>query len=129
MTDNKLTDEQIIEAFERCCNGELGRCKNCPVKIAGKKACIDELHKLVFDVLHRQKAEIEELEKANLQLMAILQTAQSEARKEFVERFKTKLSNLEYRDENPNMKQKGEWILHEAIPIAVDKVLKEMEGD
>lgn len=57
-----MTDDEIIKVFENCCNGSLGRCVKCPVKPYGKNTCIDELYKLIFDLINRQKAEIERLQ-------------------------------------------------------------------
>ena len=48
--------------------------------------------------IDKLKAEIENLDRANIQLMAILQTAQSEARKEYAERLKKKATYYRCRD-------------------------------
>ena len=60
-----MTDNEIIKAYG-CCNlshDECGGCDNCPCKIEGD--CIVpsgfELEREVFNLLHRQKAEIERL--------------------------------------------------------------------
>ena len=138
MTDNKLTDEQIIEAFERCCNGELGRCKNCPVKIAGKKACIDELHKLVFDVLHRQKAEIENLKAdkdALINGQLTLQKMYAEAIKEFAEGLKPMMFSYYdcLKESAEGRPYKGDTLMDyevvDMIEDCIDNLVKEMVGE
>lgn len=60
-----MTDNEIIKAYG-CCNlshDECGGCDDCPCKIEGD--CIVpsgfELEREVFNLLHRQKAEIERL--------------------------------------------------------------------
>ena len=132
MTDNEIFENEIkcITRRNECvCNGGLD-CVKCDLLMDSEEIvkCYNRAIKNL-DLINRQKAEIKELEKANLQLVAILQTAQSEARKEFAERIKTKFGNLEYRDGNPDMKHKGECVLHEVVPKVVDIILKEMEGE
>lgn len=63
--------------------------------------------------------EIEKLERANIQLMAILQTAQSEAIKEFV----GKLKEASY---IPNMSLTGEYVVDVSD---IDNLLKEKDGE
>ena len=120
MTDNKLTDEQIIKALEVHGNEKFDNCEGCPY-LEGDScegfAKYSKPYRDVLDLINRQKAEIEELERANLQLMAILQTAQSEARKEFAERLKKKA--------------KIEWDtqIWRVKCDEIDNLLKEMEGE
>ena len=63
---NKLTDEQIIKALECCTNEHLGCEDGCPYADVG---CYDEdgFHTIpmkdALDLIKRQKAEIERLEK------------------------------------------------------------------
>ena len=151
----RLTDEEIKKIFDMCSSDDVVCDNNCP--LIDEKNCTTCIAKHALDLNNRQKAEIERLnvelvgmrgacesykihydnaqaeienlDRANLQLMAILQTAQSEARKEFAERVKARFAKLEFRDDNPHMKQKGEGILHEVIPIEVDNLLKEMDGE
>lgn len=56
MTEHKYTDEEVIKALE-CCNSH-GKCEQCPY--FGK--CKD-LEPDVLDLINRQKAEIERLNK------------------------------------------------------------------
>ena len=57
----KLTDEQIIKAYE-ICNVE-GSCNDCPAK--DTKYC-DTLPKDIFDLINRLKADVERLETGQL---------------------------------------------------------------
>ena len=54
-----MTDEQIIKAVEVC--REPDTCKDCPYHKLYTARCIIMLMKDVFDLINRQKAEIERL--------------------------------------------------------------------
>ena len=56
MTDNKLTDEQIMKALE-CCLHSGERCNKC--ELNGFHDCIALHPKDILDLINRQKAEIE----------------------------------------------------------------------
>ena len=55
-----MTEEQIIEATGIC---RTGTCKGCPYHELYTASCINKLMEDVFDLINRQKAEIERLEK------------------------------------------------------------------
>ena len=99
-----MTDNEIIKAYA-CCNiNGFGGCEECPCKIEGD--CIVpsgfDLEREVFNLLNRQKAEIERLRglveecvdsneawvRDNGELRNELKTAKAEAIKEFAERLK-----------------------------------------
>ena len=109
-----MTDNEIIKALE-CCTQQAG-CSGCPLvnsiqmKYRGGYACAEEMRKCALDLINRQKAEIERLEKkANTPFAKItfdrdelqeivyeyvknieidINLAKSEAIKEFAERLK-----------------------------------------
>ena len=55
-----MTDEQIIKAYEKCCIKKT--CIDCPFyKGNDDSSCIKERRLATFDLLNRQKAEIERL--------------------------------------------------------------------
>ena len=58
-----MTDEQIIKALECCKNSlsEKDACGDCPLYEEEEVTCITILSKNAFDLIKRQKAEIEEL--------------------------------------------------------------------
>lgn len=53
-----MTDEQIIRAVDVC---RTGTCKGCPYHELYTASCINKLLEDVFDLINRQKAEIERL--------------------------------------------------------------------
>ena len=56
-----MTDEQIVKALEYCSSSDLGQCKDCPFY----EQCENDelLAKYTLDLINRQKAEIERLQK------------------------------------------------------------------
>ena len=89
-----MTDEQIIKALECCYIGTAYICLACPYSETDDEHCEDELHKSAFELINRQKAEIEQWkEESNRWQNAFcksnedIETAKSEAIKEFAERL------------------------------------------
>ena len=103
----KITDSEIIKALE--CYMDCD-CKNCPCQTEDSH-CLDLDEGLILDLINRQKAEIERLEKRldmsrkelsrrrerniqnselNLKLLSELKIVKSEAIREFAERLKVK---------------------------------------
>ena len=81
----------------------------------------------------REKEKVESAKQKVICACKMLNTAKSEAIKEFAERLKSKLNDLEFQtktqrktvtvkfcDDNAN------WVMHECIPEEVDKLVKEM---
>lgn len=108
MTDKKLTDEEIIKRLERC------------VKRGNRNYNTD----IVLDLINRQKAEIERLNKKVEELSEVLSDtiriryaeAKAEAYKEFAERMKIHSCRL----------KDG----HDVVDtICIDNFLKEMVGE
>ena len=69
MRGDRMKDNEIIKALE-CCNSNFAECpKECPMyttKFNEKTNCIDEnngIMALALDLINRQKAEIEKLQK------------------------------------------------------------------
>lgn len=91
-----MTDNEIIKALE-CCNGWDGRCLNCPLNREGTN-CKEKLNSYAFDLINRQKAKIESLEKELMKcklekelLYNVSVEKQNIAIKEFAERLKEKI--------------------------------------
>lgn len=60
MNEKKLTDEEIVTALECCVKND---CRQCPI---GHDDCRENAaHKMFFDLVSRQKAEIERLTEEN----------------------------------------------------------------
>lgn len=97
-----MTDEQIIKAVDVCRNPDT--CRGCPYHELYTARCVIMLMKDVFDLINRQKAEIERLKKKNekyinrIEKDIVLPTifgeqAKIEAIKEFAERLKESADN------------------------------------
>ena len=150
-----MTDKQIIKALECCKDGEC-RCKECPY---GVSECLTEddvsiILKDAFDLINRQKAEIErlkaelkELDKPNCSLEEVQQEEKEQAKyfnlavecardkaiKEFAERLKTRFNDLslhtktrEKRVPVNKIDDTSNWVLHEVVPKEIDNLVKEM---
>ena len=96
--EQKMKDNEIIKALECCSMQSYPACKECPYHDNySKRDCISLRNADIKDLINRQKAEIERLQKAiKVQDIMIeqqdykLKTAKSEARKEVAERLKKK---------------------------------------
>ncbi len=125
-----MTEEQIIGAAGIC---KTGNCKGCPYHELYTASCINKLMEDVFDLIDRQKAEIERYKGVIKILENDVANAKYEAIKEFEERLKEKLNNLEYH-ENSDRKTVTKaklyhvvnWIMHEVVPDEIDNLIKEM---
>lgn len=85
-----MTDAEIIKALECCCSNNIDSCEECPIKIECYTETID-CKKEALDLINRQKAEIERLQKENNQFADIgkmYSEIKAEAIKEFAERVK-----------------------------------------
>ena len=64
-----MTDNEIIKAFAVCNDIEKGSCGKCPYnRGADDNSCVDDMITDVYNLINRQKAEIEEL-KAEIERM------------------------------------------------------------
>lgn len=132
-----MTDNEIIKAFKCCCVDTNPNCKKCPIE--GTCANCD-LDYEIYSLINRQKEKNENLKvdlaKCSIRLDNLYKTAdeiKSEAIKEFVEKLKERLNNLEYH-ENSDRKTVTKtklynvvnWIMHEVVPDEIDNLVKEM---
>lgn len=123
----------IIKAVE-CC--EIKDCHECPYR--GYTNCMESVMHGALDIINRQKSKIERLkrydEERDIRLHARLTgTARAEAIKEFAERLKENISNMEY---TADVKRKTvptetlfaqvNWVFHEIVPETIDSLVKEM---
>ena len=76
-----MTDNEIIKALETCI---LGDCDVCNCKCGSVGDCRDTLNKHSLDLINRQQAEIERLEKHT----EMYHEVRAEAIKEFAEKLK-----------------------------------------
>ena len=123
-----MTDNEIIKALE-CCTAN-NRCDTCPR--LGMNCCMNLLIRNALDLINRQKAEIERLEKERAstaeyclrkELKTELKTAQSEIIKEFAERLKETITNAINTYYNSNS---GGYYLAEDVIEDIDDLVKEM---
>ena len=126
-----MTDEQIIKAVEVC--REPDTCKDCPYHKLYTARCIIMLMKDVFDLINRQKAEIERLKKKNEKYINRIEKdivlpkifgeqAKSEVIKEFAERLK---GNLRLDDDCEYNCRNCCYECKEFVP-QIDNLVKEM---
>lgn len=147
-----MNDNDIIELMKVC--SMASGCKSC--RFADSTDCAGEVSAFALDLINRQKAEIEKYEKEhnekfNKWMVLDEQTrkryaelyeeakgvVRAEAIKEFAERLKESISNMEY---TANIKRKTvsvetlytqvNWVFHEIVPKTIDSLVKEMtEGE
>lgn len=128
MTDKKFTDEEIIEALDLCTqqNGSIP-CYDCPCWNDDEQECKGIDYTATLDLIKRQKAEIEKLNKKVEELSDVLSDtikiryaeAKVEAYKEFAERLKR----------STVMAVMGNKIYAVTTSKDVDNLLKEMVGE
>ena len=128
MTDKKSTDEEIIEALDLCTqqNGSIP-CYDCPCWNDDEQECKGIDYTATLDLIKRQKAEIEKLNKKVEELSDVLSDtikiryaeAKVEAYKEFAERLKR----------STVMAVMGNKIYAVTTSKGVDNLLKEMVGE
>ena len=98
MTDHKFTDDEIIKGFELCFTpkGTKDTCTKCPFH-EFRALCKVERDRAAIDLIKRQKAEIERIQKERrwgitlFELEAIEKHARNKAIKEFAERLLKKI--------------------------------------
>lgn len=95
-----MTDKEIIKALE-CCTKSIdnGNCGDCPLL---EKECIRGLPKYALDLINRQQAEIEELERVISYLEGVCESTpdkvRAEAIKEFADRLKEKIGDSHFQN-------------------------------
>lgn len=160
MTDKKLTDEEIIKALECCAKSKTnGDCKalKCPCFKDVTCIFVDDdygLQNLAFDLINRQKSEIERLKECpkcvyeyDGEVMEYcvqgpcsnfktVEQIKAEAYKEFAEKAKENFLNLQYNAKTDRKNVKIEelsnqmnWLLHAVAIETVENLLKEMVGE
>lgn len=114
-----MTDKEIIKALE-CCNEPPSQCDDCP--LSGMVGCQAKTMESALDLINRQQAEIERLQKENNQFADIgkmYSEIRAEAIKEFAERLKQKILVSPY-DVN---------LFAPYTDNLIDNLVKEMAGE
>lgn len=137
MTDKKYTDEEIKKALECCRTLDAEACEECPAE----SDCLHiDLNELALDLINRQQAEIERLQKAGEEAVSCfnrmnslytikcmeLKVAEAQAIKEFAESIKAEIrealkSNYKAKFEimaKPNVDMADEFISYREGKIA-----------
>ena len=119
MSENKLTDNEIVKALECCRHDDYDYCEKCPYR--KNKPCQESLIQDSFDLINRLQAENEEQEKAITnalnRIKEVRQTAKAEAYKECIEKVKERLSTCV--TDTQQM----------VVELRLDNLLKEMIGE
>lgn len=120
---DKLTDAEIIKAFEVCYINRYGDCSDCPFcneDMECTAVADNNLLNEVFELINRQKAENERLQTRVGELIRQYNNnigkMKSEAIKEFAERLKEELRL--YTENNGGF-----------VPSMIDNLVKEMLGE
>ena len=125
-----MTDAEIIKALEYCINYKDGHCENCPYRENEKGIyCVRYLAQNSLDLINRQKAEIERLNKqaeemkeGNARLYLRFNTAKNKGINEFAERLKEEACGNDLYDRS------GYSV--KAVTIEdINNVKREMEGE
>ena len=120
-----MTEAEIIKAFECCIGDADGKdCFSCPLHDFDD--CQNELNLSAFDLINRQKAEIE-VRKINMNAFGLgmkrekerADNARAEAIKEFARMLEPKLAN------NTDISAVG----YQSIIAEINNLVKEMVGD
>ena len=134
---DKLTDAEIIKALE-CCIAKSGKgCSNCPYHHYYEE-CRTKRNNDCIDLINRQKAEIERLQKeleiktqkrANIfEISDAFARGESKGRKEFADRLREKIT-----DGVPFMRNTNEYVEYTITVGAafrhIQNLLEEMEGE
>lgn len=117
-----MNDNDIIKALECCSTNGGGGCTRCPAYNYGSQKCVDELHLQAINLINRQKAEIERLQKHNSKM----------ARKHYNNGIADFVKNLVRRAVKRTEYDKGGWYstVHVVYAEDVHDLAKEMtEGE
>lgn len=136
MLDQKLTDNEIIELLDNCCNST--HCYGC--QFEEERGCASHVAQIAFDLINRQRAEIEMLKGYVTPVVQLLNTydimiAKAEAYKEFADKVhiqsksrKTGKSQYYY-GRRICVLLRGQDFCMRGINDFVDAALKEMVGE
>lgn len=107
-----MTDNEIIKALMCCINDT--KCYDCPYDNVGDNPvdCMSVLSIAAFDLINRQKAEIE--------------TTKDKAIREFSENLKCKLAGHKFECNDKTLEEVGNWLIHKVVSDIINDLVKEM---
>ena len=124
-----MTDDEIMKALECCA---MNKCDKCSIKYEcrGNKIRATVII-AAFDLINRQRERIEELEKGELSKAMTfnsdtIKRCSAEAIREFAEKFKSTLENLEAKSPNKTYQTAMQDMLAYYVPTIIDNLVKEM---
>lgn len=106
-----MTDNDIIKGLKACGYNET--CADCPYIDIDRGDCTEEMAKNAFNLINRQKAEIERYKGVIKILENDVQASRTEAVREFAEKLKESL----------------EWRTEPIDDYDIDELVKEMVGE
>ena len=124
MPDKKLTDSEIVKALE-CCKSNQG-CGGCFFK--KEEYCINVLKNLALDLINRQNAKIDTLQKQVRVIGRQVERAKAEAYKEFAELLHCQCESIINQPHNENVRPISWKVAYEEFDEKIDDLLKEMVG-
>ena len=141
MTENKLTDKEIIKGLEHC-KRPTGQhdCDNCPY-VDSRGVCTTNMLNDTLDLINRQQAEIEKQKRKTDVVVENYQNlcdryieARAEAIKEFAERLREKAEFVGIDQEGDFLYSEfDEFQLHDSVADVIEFLskiaIKEMVGD
>lgn len=112
-----MTDNDIIKALKQCAAG--GSCRHCPLE--EDVGCRRKVLAYALDAIKRQKAEIEEQDRAIINALKRMGEIRTEAVKEFAEKLKKRVMKYTEYDE-------GGWdsTIYVVKVEDIDNLVKEM---
>ncbi len=123
MDKQRLTDEQVIKALE-CCGSEYMVCRICPFE----KHCYvkgESLSSYALDLINRQQAEIERLQKDKADIISAVEYRINQAKelayKEFAERFEDEMGE-DFFNHYPYVLAALDNLLAELTPTTLNKL-------
>ena len=117
-----MTDNEIIKALE-CCKSSVASCEECPMHVEGVICHGYELNKKALNLINRQQAEIERLQKYNTE---VAYKHYNDGVKEFAERLTENIINTLDKYYNVSC---GGYYPAEDVMHYIDNLVKEMVGD
>ena len=131
-----MTDKEIIKALECCKQATAVGCKNCPLYEDKGQTCITILSHNALDLIKRQNAEIERLQKENtvMRIQARKNRNKRDKSSKAIRKFKKRLKSYvlgidRYRWAEPLTQDDWFEIKIRTFFRAIDDIAKEMAGD
>ena len=136
-----MTDEQIIKGLECCADDSVIRCEECPYGVNIFACNQMQMRKDALDLINRQQAEIEKLDKESTNIVKMLdekcdeciefnnRRAKAEAIKEFAERLHCHCESIINEPWNEKAYPNSWACAYKEFEDVIENLVKEMVGD